>query len=909
MQTEEKTLLRLEDILTNPATVASVHRGQMAVLRHGTIEERREIAPLHFLKLHLGEEYNAVVTESVLAALREKVKTGECDRLLLDEIEKNGILTFETLKGDKTTGFHVYDRGSLVIATHVVGSKAVARTMYSIFNDPARQHHAALGQRYMHAIAEYAKQAATDEDIIRILNTCATMEPTYSKDGLLGNLFLAGAKDLHDVLKKSDLPIEDRYTLLRDKAAVDLVLGFYANAFEQSTAGKRFRKQNGKQAFKPVDHKRLVYEKAFMRASQAFRNRMVREGIADADGNIISSDSLQKLDGTSEARLVQALGLEGTEGMTFVHGDNLPPNTMVSHDKAHGISFTPIDFEFAGRDYTENSLVQCWMKSGMYDHEGKSALLPDGRSLEDALLHDSVGVMRRLNHDFDEGTFRQRFARLKAENYLLWAARYHHYADNRRVRNPEENRTLARYYHTLFIREMERQGICNDDVRACSTTLFGETLDDAAMRAIHEQHLPEKRSHSVLRMDLEADAEVELEGMIRQYASRRKRRKAGIVATAAGLAALFIGGIGFAVHQRQQEIDTNIAGLTEIWDEYSPAITPVIGRTHTRAGKEIQDSSKFRHIRDLLTSQQAVMPLAGAVPPRDSPDTIDVMVAYLLDENQEEGVRKLRLVQKIAESKSFEGYSPYLPDDVNYRAKVFTQGYTDNFRDQALREARNKARSTIRSAYMTQVRSFLEQDSYRHTDGIVRNTSYIHKSLIADTTQDWAVALSEGRLSREEMVTHDEVVNLARNRVSPYLVDAILDEYEFQNPYLRLHGYEGLTFFDIELRNEKPSVEVCTNWYYDTITPREHAVRGIDRLASTLAHYCINPLSPFDKPVELERALRVFFSLNTEVEEAQKEVKRSGGRFEDYLPSPARSAAYNVIYNNQSIRTPLVGLD
>lgn len=576
-----KEPLTLDSILDSPATVASVYRGHLATLDTGKLDERRSIAHLHVLKLLLGRQYDGVVTESVLGALRQKVKDGECDRLTLEEVDRNGVQTFEGIKGDKVTGFHVYERGILVVATHVVDGEPIAKTMYSVFKDPSQREHASEAQRYTHAVAEFAQMTAVDPEILRILSRCSTMEPTYSDGGLLGNLFLADAQDLHDTLKTGNHTLEDRYALLRDKAAIDLALGFYANAFAQTAPGRKLAGRAGGQVFETRDHERLLLEKVFMRADPALRNRFVRDWISADGKHVADMAKAREYIAGREGKLIQALGVDGTKDMTFVHGDNLPSNTMVGRDKAGKTVYTPIDFEFACKDFIEGSLVQCWAKAGIYDHTGASLAMGDGRTIEDALLTDATNVMRKLDANFDDARFRERFGRLKAENYLLWAARYHHYSQSRHVKNPEESQALMHYYATLFTKEMVKQGIASgadDPLLKPVTALFGDPLDDATMRDIHERHVPEQRSHSVLHTDFDVDAEGKLDELVRRHKWKQRKRKIGMVSGVATASALMLALAFTAGRYRDQVLDyqyqEETASKNEEWSRIYDMMLP-----------------------------------------------------------------------------------------------------------------------------------------------------------------------------------------------------------------------------------------------------------------------------------------------------------------------------------------------
>src|SRR3989344_4247148 len=292
------------------------YKADLKALRSRDPRKMRELLDTHFLKIFLGSVYDKVIGKSVLKVLKKKAREGDIDAVTLDRIVKEGLLHTEHIKRDKLSGLHIYDRGMLVEADHYLpvmtgdedGNRHIARTIYSIFHDPSARERAGQAQQFFHELAGYTREHA-DAPWIRIaLRHLKTMEPTYNQRNIVGNLFLGQAQDLHETLK--DVDLDERVSHLRVVDRVELILGHYAQRFAETTQGKTLATaSNGKQQelFKPVDHRRLLYEKVLLRADPTLQKRSDEEWKDLAD-LLVPETSLPQ---------------------TVVHGDALPAIMMV----------------------------------------------------------------------------------------------------------------------------------------------------------------------------------------------------------------------------------------------------------------------------------------------------------------------------------------------------------------------------------------------------------------------------------------------------------------------------------------------------------------------------------------------------------------------------------------------------
>jgi len=535
------------------------YKADLKALRARDPRKMRELLDTHFLKIFLGSAYDKVISKSVLKVLKRKAREGEIDAATLERIVKEGLLHVEHIKRDKLSGLHIYDRGMLVEADHYLpartgdedGNQHIARTIYSIFHDPSARERAGQAQQFFHELAGYTREHA-DAPWIRIaLRHLKTMEPTYNQRNIVGNLFLGQAQDLHETLK--DVNLDERVSHLRVIDRIELILGYYARSFAQTAQGRTLATaKNGKQQelFKPVDHRRLLYEKVLLRADPTLKNKPDEEWKDLAD----------------------LLAIETHLPQTVVHGDALPANMMVQGAGSRTF-YTPIDFEFACVDYAEKMLVQRWAKSGIYDHLGRSLAreVSEKDTVEQELIDKALHTYQALGVAVDRTEFEQLIGKLKIENHLQWAARHKKYADDLKddlkasddtIKKQED---LTQYFHTLAVLEIKRQGLISEDATASTdhriaylAGLFGETLSEAEILSIHESLRPDQSGHSVMKDGYQGDVDRQLERVVAQ-AGRRER--VGRVKKGAAILGIVGTVLGLGVHGHTLE---HLRYLTEV---------------------------------------------------------------------------------------------------------------------------------------------------------------------------------------------------------------------------------------------------------------------------------------------------------------------------------------------------------
>ncbi len=598
---------------TPPILSREQYKADLKALRSRDPARIKGLLDRHFLKVFLGRSYDRVIGESVLKVLKRKANEGDIDAITLDRIVREGLLHVEHIKRDKLSGLHIYDRGMLVEADHYLPGQGddnpehLARTIYSIFHDQSARERAGQAQQFFHELAGYAREHANTNAVRITLRQLRTMEPTYNAGTIVGNLFLGNARDLQETFKDCDL--DERVSHLRTLDRMDIILGHYAHEFLQTARGKALATaRNGKAEalFKPVDHRRLLYEKVLLRADPTLKNRSDEEWKDLAD--LLAIDP-------ADTPLRQ----------TVVHGDALPANTMVQavRDAYHAFYYTPIDFEFACVDYVEKMLVQRWAKSGIYDHLGRPLHVEKG-DVQQLLVEAVLKTYQARGLTLDRTTFEQLIGKLKIENYLQWASRSKKYAEDLKddlkasdgdIKKQED---LTKYFHTLAVLEIKRQGLISEDTASSKDAmssdhriaylagLFGETFPDEEieeeMLRIHENLHPDRSGHSVMKEGYQGNVDKQLERIVAQASRKRAVGIGKTVGTSLAIAGMVVG-LGAHAHNLEY-----LRYLTEVdsWiRETYKQRAETLAWTLKYDGIHDEDMKKAEYREAILTPKQA----------------------------------------------------------------------------------------------------------------------------------------------------------------------------------------------------------------------------------------------------------------------------------------------------------------
>lgn len=256
------------------AEVARIRSGEITRLAAADHETAKAILHRHILKAIWGKQYDKIISRSALRVIKQKVKDGDLDGLALEELAKNGFLHVEQVKRDKLSGLHIYDRGLLVVADHYLPRddqvRHIARSIYSIFKDTSARKRAGQAQQFFHELADYARANTGSRTAHEVLKQLRTIEPTYNKGQILGNLFLAQAEDMQETLRSA--PIEERYAHLQASSRIDVVLAHYAKDAVRTRRGQKLTRE-----LPTIEHRKVLYEKVILRADPTAKNRSQEE--------------------------------------------------------------------------------------------------------------------------------------------------------------------------------------------------------------------------------------------------------------------------------------------------------------------------------------------------------------------------------------------------------------------------------------------------------------------------------------------------------------------------------------------------------------------------------------------------------------------------------------------------------
>ncbi|MDO8660940.1 MAG: hypothetical protein Q7K43_03555, partial [Candidatus Woesearchaeota archaeon] len=420
--------------------------------------------------------------EAGLNALKKAIDDGRLSSANLAEVHKiEDIPRFSEIKEDTLTGMHLYERGTLVIEQYLLGAGKTVRIFHSIFSDHTNRIIAETGQTCFAAIAEKAKTIITDYTAEEAMRRLVPLLPVFSGGNTLSNLFLEG-QDLHTILRNSSP--REKYTHLSALANIDAIMNHAAIEFRKTKKGKRML------AKLPRKNHTSRLPEVLSRCSTTFRTRY-----------------------TANPKLIKELSDAidcGNEDYTFSHGDALPSNVMVTPE-----GYTPIDFEFSCQDYPEAVLVQRMAKAGVHKSDGVLVLLND-ESIEELVLKDYALMARKVDKSFDEKNMRERYEKLKAENLLVWAARFSLYSQNNQVKNAAELKEHSRYYYTLFVKELvaQKKAKNNEDpVFDETSALFDKPLSDEELAKFN----PHYRYHSLIDAQPAQIARSRLEKIIQNH--------------------------------------------------------------------------------------------------------------------------------------------------------------------------------------------------------------------------------------------------------------------------------------------------------------------------------------------------------------------------------------------------------
>ncbi|MBT3405752.1 hypothetical protein HN419_01150 [Candidatus Woesearchaeota archaeon] len=835
--------------------------------------EIKTVAERQVLRVIMGQsgyslDYDQFYRKHIVGSLQDLVRGGKIPGALIalhaDKPEE--IPTFSWFKLDKLTSKTVRGQGWLAEVVSALDRDTLARTFVSKFADQKKFDRAYKASEYLTYLQQAALDPSKGADNPILASAFARFDPVHvraaTKDLILATSFV-DAKDLHDELTEIANPGE-RAEYVREVSDLLLGVSIYGEANKsRCTSGAMRRSWLGDK-----DHEQHIVEKLYGLVDDRFRGESGQFDLGLLRHHMSSPDFETKLPEVAkryvDVKTFHDFWMENVvrpmdkSPLIFSHGDALPTNVMVQHDKnleaKHGTDrkYSLVDMEFAGRDYIQNQFVQLYAKAGIFDWDGSSYAGASGGSIEDALLevdHSRLGIFARdaglkiKEEDYD--SFRDTYARLKVENYMAWATRYHQLPKVVALRNEAQSMEMSRYYYTLAVEEMKKLGMF-EDWKTCNALeytnkIFGTPYDLAKdkdkMMRIHAELHPHHSTVSFFDPEDMFDPESQLEDMIYKMAEkdRKKRRKSWLVNTGIALAGLtLLGAVAFLGSReydqlRQDEIVEQLSGHYETFD---PTSVWRVDIDHDRMENvEAALAKVCKTKRDDTNAGQFSEPQRQRVYNAcTSPQ--NAIVVYRMGRTIGEGLEVVQLLWELSGEKYFwnpnpgEGYAPYLPQTV--AASIASQINPDNWALLPMEDGRSWrtrqldaieaiAKSDPTAIHLRQINQLSDQDriilGMKVDDDYTVQTRQRYRELGRERGF-WHLGLSRGEQVVKPGVTRDAYVKAAEGLVHSELVKAIIDQNERHNPFegYRMHmshgemneiaieGFEGFAVLDPDLR-------------------------------------------------------------------------------------------------------------
>ena len=580
---KEPSWEELDDLsFDNLIELAERHKETLTSGQKADIER---IAHLHARDLLPEAASTEADWPQVLQYIQQMLETGELDPLTVEEIHKtNGSAPgFQRLKADKATYKQYGDSGSLMESVRYYPSGTKVRTFHSVFKYAEQWEKATKGQEFFHALVASIKTRfdpasyLTDDEqyVADRIAKAAPIRPLNSANRVLDNIFVNG-EDLQDYLRKQDPSVDERTRMLSEIADIDLITAFFSRKFKETAEGKTLYRKGAlgrKKRFEGRDYRREVFEDIFLRVDKKFFRELADNGIISTAGVVMNEKEFNIFyDGDSDqAKALALIGIspDNIERQQFFTSYDLNLGNVMVADQAYQQAYTSIDFEFAQEDSLESLLFRRWAQSGIYDHKGSSKELEDGKTAEEHLLdsaYQTLDTLTRREGDtpITRDGFLEEFRMHKKKQLLRLARRYRSFEE--KDADPEQMRAHSRYFYTLFVYELAKEGkiVGTDDEQLdYLNSLFEEPLTLEEMAEMAERYEPSFSSQGEVNpLNMKDVASQNLE-LIERYNSNRTWNRIKRIATWGTLALVLIGGAVAAKlgYDHLEEVDQQNAEL------------------------------------------------------------------------------------------------------------------------------------------------------------------------------------------------------------------------------------------------------------------------------------------------------------------------------------------------------------
>ncbi len=812
------------------------------VLKKGSRQQKENVAQKKGLHLRQYKQIAPAVRENIIGLVK-KLQNGDRDILLQEGGVKEwtmGHVDWDDYV-DQLPSFEERFKGMPVrrlrnqkeqfrvsnpLPIYSDGKPLVLTSFIEHFKDEKKKRQAEAGQMLYHYFVARIGDLGIEADLF---DRFVPIRPSFSDDKTLGNYFFQDVESLYDTFK--DCSDDAKLDHLVNLGKIDGLLAQAEPTVVRMIDGERDGSSLGEilkgsvlagiRSLPVIDHTQQFYDKFVYKLDPSLRKKLEKD-----------DEAME-----SFARVVDLLGIEKTKGRkTLSHGDMIPANILLVGDEQ---KYVPIDFEYTCQDHFEAALVQRMVKSGIYDHMGKSREYY-GESMEDLVL-DSVGrTLKRQDDSFDVEAMKDRFQRLKLENYLLWAGRHAEFSQSESLENRREHSIFSQFYYTLFFDGMRKLDpeVNLDALGVLLAESLGQTniciMPEDEMEMVHKHDNPSGSIYSLFEFDKDASKKEIVDDIIDAH-ERAQRRDAlkRIALGTVGLVGLSAGGVSL-YRAQTAERQKKMAELDRIWGEYYP-----ITRPKSESFGISRDDPKLKQIMEKL------------------PDLHDSAAAYYMHDDPQRGVEIIKFVQSLSDESDQFDYFAYLPRRVLHKSFDGSGIMADNWAMQWYQKVRTRLEKKCSSSNDPIIRhvQLLRDKTYREIYPDQFHYQYFSMGVQYNMTLSAVMQdIKEGKLAEGDLLNQDFIDSTIDGRVDADFVRAILKANTDYTSLDRMDRYNQIQGLDVER-------------YTVGRTPRENFELAVTRLTDVLKKYEIDPLDPTkaekgepihrlrDYPIKLERAL------------------------------------------------------
>ncbi|PIN86578.1 hypothetical protein COV19_03600 [Candidatus Woesearchaeota archaeon CG10_big_fil_rev_8_21_14_0_10_44_13] len=553
------------------AKVADIHE---RIFWKGTKEQIDRIADMHAYEVlpKFREKRRKKIKSGldIFNYLKKLKEEGELNPVVFDSVisDEKKALSFQRII--RTNTHKYYAKGGLLFETAIKYPNGfVVREFSSFYSDDETRKIAEAAQRFYHSAAGYAKNilsrdgpAEHERYLLDKISLLETINPLDSAKGMIHNVYVGG-RDMKDELSAKNPSVDERVKYLEEITSIDLIMGYFANEFRKTEDGRKLYRKPGimgsirrKSLFKPLDSRIYVAEKILIPTDHFLKEVLTDKRIIRPDGRIKDPKAFSVFydEGTDLAMIFELIGIgEGkTFPMTsFCVGDFNLGNMMVK-DKDGKRAYTAIDFDSSREDSIVSALFKRWANAGIFDI-GEPMLMSDSKKAEDHLLdsaYKTLDMLTRCSNGVlpSKEDFLEEY-RTQKKIYLLYKAKRYRSLESKDS-NPEKMRCFSRYYFTLFVKELIKEGKIDDKdpyLIDYIARIFGKPFSDREMKGIKVAEDPDFASHEEISPLAFRDLDREISQQIRKYRIDRikdRAKKFGLV----GLVISVLTGLGTSTY-------------------------------------------------------------------------------------------------------------------------------------------------------------------------------------------------------------------------------------------------------------------------------------------------------------------------------------------------------------------------